>query len=110
MIKVYFANVHPKFPEGGKMSQHLESLSIGASIFAAYGRKVFYCLQFLGDTMEFRGPQGLITYEGNGKFLMKADKNDTPKPRPVREVGMVAGGTGITPMLQVCVRRSMSES
>lgn len=29
MIKVYFRNVHPKFPEGGKMSQHLESLKIG---------------------------------------------------------------------------------
>lgn len=29
MIKAYFRNVHPKFPEGGKMSQHLESLSLG---------------------------------------------------------------------------------
>jgi cytochrome-b5 reductase len=29
VIKVYFRNVHPKFPEGGKMSQHMESLEIG---------------------------------------------------------------------------------
>lgn len=82
MIKVYFANVHPKFPEGGKMSQHLEGLEIG-------------------DTMEFRGPQGLITYEGKGKFFTKADKKDEPKEHNVREVGMIAGGTGITPMLQI---------
>ncbi len=32
VIKVYFANVHPRFPEGGKMSQHLESLSLGDTI------------------------------------------------------------------------------
>ena len=39
VIKVYKANVHPKFPEGGKMSQHLDSLKIG-------------------DTMLMRGPKG----------------------------------------------------
>ena len=27
-LQVYFANVHPKFPSGGKMSQHLESLEV----------------------------------------------------------------------------------
>jgi len=32
VIKVYFANTHPKFPEGGKMTQHMESLSIGDSL------------------------------------------------------------------------------
>ena len=39
VIKVYKAGVHPKFPEGGKMSQHLDSLKIG-------------------DTMDMRGPKG----------------------------------------------------
>jgi len=39
VIKVYKAGVHPKFPEGGKMSQHLDSLKIG-------------------DTMLMRGPKG----------------------------------------------------
>ena len=29
LIKVYFANTHPKFPDGGKMTQYLESLKIG---------------------------------------------------------------------------------
>ena len=32
VIKVYKAGVHPKFPEGGKMSQHLDSLQIGETI------------------------------------------------------------------------------
>jgi cytochrome-b5 reductase len=39
VIKVYKAGVHPKFPEGGKMSQHLDSLEIG-------------------DTVDMRGPKG----------------------------------------------------
>jgi hypothetical protein len=39
VIKVYRRGVHPKFPEGGKMSQHLDSLKIG-------------------DTMRMRGPKG----------------------------------------------------
>lgn len=39
VIKVYKAGVHPKFPEGGKMSQHLDSLEIG-------------------DVMDMRGPKG----------------------------------------------------
>lgn len=29
MIKVYFRNVHPKFPDGGKMTQYLEGMKIG---------------------------------------------------------------------------------
>lgn len=29
VIKVYKKNVHPKFPDGGKMSQYLDSLKIG---------------------------------------------------------------------------------
>lgn len=39
VIKVYKAGVHPKFPDGGKMSQHLDSLEIG-------------------DTVDMRGPKG----------------------------------------------------
>ena len=45
VIKVYFANVHPRFPDGGKMSQHFESLKVG-------------------DSMEAKGPVGHIEYNG----------------------------------------------
>lgn len=47
-MQVYAANVHPRFPEGGKMSQYLDAMSIG-------------------DTIDVRGPSGKLTYLGQGK-------------------------------------------
>lgn len=47
-LQIYFKGVHPKFPEGGKMSQYLESLKIN-------------------DTIDFRGPSGLLVYKGKGE-------------------------------------------
>lgn len=82
MIKVYFRNVNPKYPEGGKMSQYLEHMKIG-------------------DTIDFRGPSGLIVYKGNGKFAIQSDKKSPAKERVFKKVSMIAGGTGITPMLQI---------
>ncbi len=32
VVKVYAAGVHPKFPNGGKMSQYLDALPLGATI------------------------------------------------------------------------------
>jgi cytochrome-b5 reductase len=49
LIKVYFKNVHPQFPDGGKMSQYLNDLEIGESI-------------------KVRGPYGKLTYLGDGNF------------------------------------------
>lgn len=89
VVKVYFRNVHPKFPEGGKMSQHLEGMSIG-------------------DTIQVRGPSGLIRYEGRGKFHIQPDKKSPPQIYLASEVGMIAGGTGITPMLQI-IRQVFSD-
>jgi len=82
VIKVYHADVHPKFPEGGKMTQHLEAMAIG-------------------DTIDVRGPGGLLQYEGRGTFAVKEDKKGQPKTVQARQVSMIAGGTGITPMLQL---------
>jgi len=76
VVKVYFRNVHPRFPDGGKMSQHLESLKIG-------------------DTIEVKGPIGHYTYLGRGKFL--ENKNE----RTCKKIGLICGGTGITPAYQV---------
>jgi len=81
VIKVYFANVHPKFPDGGKMSQYLESLAIG-------------------DTIDVRGPNGHLTYKRQGLFEILESKKPTRLVR-CKNVGMIAGGTGITPMLQI---------
>ena len=82
VVKVYFKNVHPKFPDGGKMSQYLENMEIG-------------------DTIDVRGPSGLLVYQGNGTFAIKPDKKSSPKTVKATKVSMIAGGTGITPMLQL---------
>jgi cytochrome-b5 reductase len=89
VVQVYFAKVHPKFPDGGKMSQHMEAMKIG-------------------DTMLMQGPKGKLTYTGRGVFEI------VPKPkvlevRRAKKVGMIAGGTGITPMLQV-IRAILKDS
>jgi len=81
VIKVYFKNVHPKFPEGGKMSRHLESMEIG-------------------DTIDVRGPSGHYTYKGQGVFEVEENRKEKKIMR-CKKIGMIAGGTGITPMLQV---------
>ncbi|NWI17715.1 NB5R3 reductase, partial [Crypturellus soui] len=85
VVKIYFKGIHPKFPEGGKMSQYLDSLKIG-------------------DTIDFRGPSGLLLYHlsfFSGQFAIRPEKKAEPVLRKVKYVGMIAGGTGITPMLQI---------
>eukprot|EP00574_Skeletonema_japonicum_P000393 CAMPEP_0201741546 /NCGR_PEP_ID=MMETSP0593-20130828/46869_1 /ASSEMBLY_ACC=CAM_ASM_000672 /TAXON_ID=267983 /ORGANISM="Skeletonema japonicum, Strain CCMP2506" /LENGTH=291 /DNA_ID=CAMNT_0048235885 /DNA_START=14 /DNA_END=886 /DNA_ORIENTATION=+ len=83
VIKVYKAGVHPKFPDGGKMSQHLDTLKIG-------------------DTVDMRGPKGHMTYHKNGSFTVHPMlKRDPDEKRTAKHFGMIAGGTGITPMLQI---------
>ncbi|XP_022417732.1 NADH-cytochrome b5 reductase 1 isoform X6 [Delphinapterus leucas] len=54
-----------------------------------------------GDVVEFRGPSGLLTYAGKGMFSIQPNKKSLPEPRVARKLGMIAGGTGITPMLQL---------
>lgn len=76
VVKIYFKNVHPKFPDGGLMSQHLDSLPIGAAI-------------------DIKGPLGHIEYTGRGHFLVNG------KPKFAKKLAMLAGGTGITPIYQV---------
>jgi cytochrome-b5 reductase len=81
VIKVYKAGVHPKFPDGGKMSQHLDSLKVG-------------------DTIDMKGPKGHLEYLGQGNFTVKQMRKPL-ETRKAKHFGMIAGGTGITPMLQV---------
>lgn len=82
VIKVYRRDVHPKFPNGGKMSQFVDALQIG-------------------DTIAFKGPTGKLQYQGNGQFAIKKLRKDPPVPVRAATVNMIAGGTGITPMLQL---------
>ena len=74
--QVYRANQHPKFPEGGLMSQYLDRMAIGSLI-------------------EVEGPLGCLIYEGPGCL---SHLNQKIK---VGHFAAVAGGTGITPIIQV---------
>jgi cytochrome-b5 reductase len=82
VVKVYRRNVHPKFPDGGKMTQYLDDMK-------------------LGEKIAFRGPSGKLQYLGNGKFSIKKLRKDPPQVVTVKKVNMIAGGSGITPMLQL---------
>ncbi|TMW86508.1 hypothetical protein EJD97_021288 [Solanum chilense] len=76
VVKIYFKGVHPKFPNGGQMSQHLDSLPIGAFL-------------------DVKGPLGHIEYQGKGNFIVHG------KQKFAKKLAMIAGGTGITPVYQV---------
>lgn len=62
------------------MSQHLNSMAVG-------------------DTLHMKGPRGHLDYRGHGLF--KFNKRHHSHQRHVKMLGMVAGGTGITPMYQI---------
>jgi nitrate reductase (NAD(P)H) len=76
LVKVYRAGVHPAFPNGGKLSQYLDSLKIG-------------------DLLDVKGPTGEFIYKGKGKFTWQDE------PRSCKCINMIAGGTGLTPCYQV---------
>ena len=90
VIKVYFANVHPRFPEGGKLTQHLEKMK-------------------LGDTIDVKGPLGEYVFNTAGPLCELVNKppgvqtfTHTPdgKLGQFDTIGFIAGGSGITPVLQ----------
>lgn len=63
------------------MSHHLDNLKVG-------------------DTLDMKGPKGHLTYLGKGKFTIQQVRKPLEE-RSAKHFGMIAGGTGITPMLQV---------
>lgn len=65
-----------RFPNGGKFSQHLDLLKVG-------------------DTVDMRGPVGEFDYHGNGHFLKEHQECYAT------HFNMIAGGTGITPVMQI---------
>lgn len=74
VIKVY--KPCDRFPKGGKMSQHLDAMQIG-------------------DSLDFRGPVGEFEYSAKGNFTIEGE------PCFATKFNMVAGGTGITPVMQI---------
>ena len=81
LIKVYNKNVHPKFPDGGKLTQVIDAMAIG-------------------DSIDVKGPSGRLEYCGKGNLVIKGPR-DAVRNLKVRRLGLIAGGSGITPMMQV---------
>ncbi len=82
VVKVY--KPCEKFPLGGKVSQYLDGLRVG-------------------DSCDFTGPKGMKTYQGRGVFAVQRLRSQGGgfEKRKCARLGMIAGGSGITPMLQV---------
>ncbi|KAG2156769.1 uncharacterized protein EDB93DRAFT_1307360 [Suillus bovinus] len=74
LIKLYLPSA--LMPTGGKMTTGLHQLRIG-------------------DSVELKGPLGSFIWDGPSIALWKGIK------RSIKEVGMICGGSGITPILQV---------
>lgn len=66
-----------RFPNGGVMSQYVDTLQIG-------------------DTLDFKGPVGEFEYLANGTFITELEGKCQ-----ARCFNMIAGGTGITPCMQI---------
>lgn len=50
--------------------------------------------------MEMKGPKGHLTYFGKGKFTVKQMRKPLEE-RQANHFGLIAGGTGITPIMQL---------
>ena len=74
VIKAYYPC--ERFPEGGKMSQYLDAMKVG-------------------DYLDFKGPVGEFDYSSAGNFTIDGE------PCKATKFNMVAGGTGITPVMQI---------
>lgn len=77
----YFDLVVKVYPNG-KMTQYLDKLPIG-------------------ETIDVSGPSGNIIYKDNGLFDIRPRKPEPFVTRRIRRLGLIAGGSGITPMYQI---------
>ncbi len=74
VIKIY--RPCERFPDGGKLTQYLDTLNIG-------------------DFLDIRGPVGEFEYLADGNFLLDGAQ------QKAKYFNMIAGGTGITPVMQI---------
>ena len=74
----YFDLLIKLYP-AGKMSQYLSALPLGSPV-------------------EVRGPMGMLEYKGRGQIALN---KGGWKSRQVKKIGMIAGGSGLTPMYQI---------
>ncbi|CAF3348857.1 unnamed protein product [Rotaria socialis] len=77
----YFDLVIKIYPDG-KMTQYLDKLP-------------------MNHIVEVSGPSGNLTYKQNGLFDIRTRKPEPNLVRHARHIGLIAGGSGITPVYQL---------
>ncbi|KAF9981020.1 hypothetical protein BGZ75_007715 [Mortierella antarctica] len=77
VVKIYFKDTEPRFPEGGVVSQYLDSMTVG-------------------ERIAIKGPTGSFTYNGQGQY-----SHSSGRKGKCSQIGMICGGTGLTPMYQI---------
>ena len=92
VIKAYFP-LEPRFPNGGLLTMHMETLGVG-------------------ETMQFKGPLGeyvfntAVLHPRTGLPVAQVEGalstfSKNGQKTPYKVLGLIAGGSGITPCLQV---------
>ena len=80
LIKVYLRNF--KHLQGGLFTQFIDRAQEGTK-------------------MRITGIGGDIVYKGDSQFLIRNNATQEMEKRNIKNVGMIAGGSGIAPMFQV---------
>ena len=80
------------------MSQYVFDMKLGDSIKVSLEKKQTYTLR-----NKVTGPRGKLQYKGQGHFQTRESKESGKfnMKRKVNHIGMICGGTGFAPMLQV---------
>ncbi|KAF4674654.1 NADH-cytochrome b5 reductase 3 [Perkinsus chesapeaki] len=81
VVKIYPSGQDERHPDGGWMSQYLDKMVPGV------------------DSINVMGPVGRLTYKGHGIFDIV--RSECQSCNGIKNLGMVAGGTGITPHYQI---------
>lgn len=55
----------------------------------------------IGDKVDMQGPKGKLAYIGNGAFSISPRRNGPSVTKKLIHVGMICGGSGLTPMFQI---------
>ena len=126
VVKVYFKGVHANFPDGGLMSQHMEKLKLGDKARPPPRRRAAQLLTPPSPrSWRSKARRGSSRTRDGGRSRSSSLRRRCAPRCPVRplraywcahqgggeklrkctHLGMIAGGTGITPMLQVSCRQ-----
>ena len=81
LIKVYLRNM--EFQQGGLFTQHVDKMKVG------------------DNSMRITGIGGDVAYLGGSEFRIREEDGGELIDKRIKRVGMIAAGSGISPMFQL---------